>query len=416
MLSTLLYRSHISGHVLPAQLDDMISHASFKNEDASVTGILLFDGTHFFQLLEGPEEAVSEIFATICKDLRHHNIVELMHDYAPARRFGRVGMEIFDLRTQSEDTVLQAVLDKGTSRYRLTYDDRALQFLCTFVQAREKDNYLELPPAGVWCFSPKAASLNGEVIALPDCKEVGFTFQPIVDPMSLHISSYEAALCGPEGNSPITYFSRVIQKNIYEADFEAQLLAVSVAHKLGLGNVTLTLKFLPMTLVTVPDVVGRLLEVVEANGMVPEQLTIAISENSEKTREENFAAVIILIKASGMRLVIDDFGSGSAGLLLMTQFQPEKIMIHKDIISDVHASGPKQAIVQAIIKFCSSLEISVIATGIEKPEEWMWLDAAGISYFQGNLFAVPARNAFPSVNWPELDIGNNNFGNTQDVV
>jgi len=416
MLSTLLYRSRISDHVLPALLENMISQASCKNEEASVTGILLFDGTHFFQLLEGPEEAVVRIFTTICQDRRHHNIVELMHDYAPARRFGRVGMEIFDLRTQSQDTVLQAVLDKGTSKYRLSYDDRALQFLCTFVQAREKDNYLELPPSGVWSFPPKPARDNGEVIALPQCNEVGFSFMPIIDPLSLHISSYEAALCAPEGNSPIAYFSRVIQKNIYEADFEAQMLAVSVAQKLGLGDTSLTLKFLPMTLVTVPDVVRRLLEVVAENAMVPEQIVIAISENSEKTREDNFAAVITNIKASGMRLVIDDFGSGSAGLLLLTLFQPEKIMIDKDIIRNVHTSGPKQAIVLAIIKFCSSLEISVIATGIEKPEEWMWLDAAGISHFQGKLFAHPGQNSFPTVSWPEPDDGSNNFENFQDVI
>ena len=416
MLSTLIYRSHISDHVLPDHLDYMISHASSKNENASVTGILLFDGMHFFQLLEGPEQAISGIFATICKDPRHHNIVKLMHDYAPARRFGKVGMEIFDLRTQSEDTVLEAVLNKGTSKYRLTYDDRALQFLCTFVQAREKDNYLDLPPPGLWCFSPNTPDDNIEVSAFPESQELGFTFEPIIDPLSLQISSYVAALCGPEGHSPVSYFSRIIEKNIYEADFEAQLLAVTVANKLGLGDLTLTLKFLPMTLVTVPDLVRRLLETIARNGMVPEQITITISENSEKTREDNFASVIILIKASGMRLVIDDFGSGSAGLLLLTRFQPEKIMIDKDIIRDIHISGPKQAIVQAIIKFCSSLEISVIASGIEKSEEWMWLDAAGISHFQGNLFARPTRNAFPNVNWPELANGNNNFGITQDIV
>jgi hypothetical protein len=51
--------------------------------------------------------------------------------------------------------VLQQVLDKGTTRYQLTYNDRPLQFFRTFVEATEKANYFELPPADSWDFVPK---------------------------------------------------------------------------------------------------------------------------------------------------------------------------------------------------------------------------------------------------------------------
>ncbi len=75
------------------------------------------------------------IYRAICQDPRHYNIVELLCDYAPARRFGKAGMELFDLRLHERDDVLQAVFDKGTSKFQLTYDDRALQFFRTFVLA-----------------------------------------------------------------------------------------------------------------------------------------------------------------------------------------------------------------------------------------------------------------------------------------
>ena len=71
------------------------------------------------------------IYRAICQDPRHYNIVELLCDYAPARRFGKAGME-FDLRLHERDDVLQAVFDKGTSKFQLTYDDRATIFR-TFV-------------------------------------------------------------------------------------------------------------------------------------------------------------------------------------------------------------------------------------------------------------------------------------------
>ncbi|STT85207.1 BLUF domain/cyclic diguanylate phosphodiesterase (EAL) domain protein [Klebsiella pneumoniae] len=50
-------------------------------------------------------------------------------------------MELFDLREHDREEVLQAVMDRGTSKYQLTYDDRALQFFRTFVEATEKANY-----------------------------------------------------------------------------------------------------------------------------------------------------------------------------------------------------------------------------------------------------------------------------------
>lgn len=54
-------------------------------------------------------------------------------------------MELFDLREHDREEVLQTILDKGTSRYQLTYNDRALQFFRTFVEATEKENYFEDP-------------------------------------------------------------------------------------------------------------------------------------------------------------------------------------------------------------------------------------------------------------------------------
>lgn len=402
MLLTLVYRSHISDSVLPASLEEMVSRANIGNERNSITGILLFDGMHFFQLLEGPEEAVDAIYNTICSDQRHNNVVVLMRDYAPSRRFGNVGMELFDLRHHHEDVVLQAVLDKGTSKYRLTYEDRALQFLCTFVQAREKENYLEILPADSWSFIADESLKPEAGFIFPEMKDYSFTYQPIVDPLSREITAYEARLCGPGGCSPMEYFSALSRTTIYEADLKTKKLAFALAQKMGISDKTLTIKLLPMTLVRVPDAIGFLVHEITAHGLVPEQIVVAITENGVVTREDNFVAALQQLKASGMRLAIDDFGAGSAGLLLLTQCQPEKIMIDRNMICDIHTSGPKQAIVQAIIRFCSSLEISVIATGVEKAEEWMWLDAAGVCNFQGSLFASPRLNGAPVVAWPEV--------------
>ncbi len=152
MLTTIIYRSHICDNVSFKSIEAMVARANERNGQADVTGILLFNGTHFFQLIEGPEEKVQDIYQHICQDPRHYNLVELLCDYAPSRRFGKVGMELFDLREHDREEVLQAVMDRGTSKYQLTYDDRALQFFRTFVEATEKANYFEIPSADSWVF------------------------------------------------------------------------------------------------------------------------------------------------------------------------------------------------------------------------------------------------------------------------
>ncbi|BAN98118.1 diguanylate phosphodiesterase [Plautia stali symbiont] len=157
-----------------------------------------------------------------------------------------------------------------------------------------------------------------------------------------------------------------------------------------------------MSLVTVPNAVEFLLQEIAANGLVPEQIVVEVTENEIISRAEEFTAEVRKLKAAGISLPLDDFGAGFAGLSLLSKFQPDKIKIDREIISDVHKSGPKQAIVHAIIKCCASLEMVVIAEGVEKAEEWMWLEAVGVSQFQGYLFARPQFNGFPTVAWPEI--------------
>ncbi|KAJ9432694.1 MULTISPECIES: diguanylate phosphodiesterase [Enterobacterales] len=402
MLTTILYRSHLHDHVPIKTLEDMVAKANRKNKNSDVTGILLFDGLHFFQLLEGPRDAVQGIYQRICQDARHHNLVELMHDFAPERRFGKVGMELFDLREHDKDTVLQAVLDKGTSRYQLTYKDRALQFLRTFVVARDKENYFEIPPASTWEFIPDDEWLNELDDLDQSVQDCRFAFQPIIDPFARRVTSLEALIRTPNGGSPEEYFSAFGGEAIYHADIQSKRLAFNVASKLGIGEHRLSINLLPMSLVTVPNAVDFLLAEIKASGLVPQQVIVEVTENEIISRSDEFAAEVRKLKAAGISLALDDFGAGFAGLSLLSKFQPDKIKIDREIIRDVHKSGPKQAIMHAIIKCCASLEIAVIAEGVEQAEEWMWLEAAGISQFQGFLFAHPLLNGFPAVAWPEI--------------
>lgn len=399
MLTTLIYRSHIADDVPVKILGEMVARASMNNAAHDVTGILLFNGTHFFQLLEGPEKGVMAVYARICADKKHHNLVKLMRDYAPRRRFGNAGMELFDLRDHTQSTVLEAVLERGTSRYQLTYEDRALQFLRTFVLATERVDYFEVLPAEFWQFQPDARAVAPQLSAEDIADRVVFAFQPIVDPLAREVVAVEAIL---PATAAAEMPAAVTAQEKYQRDLQVKKNAFDQAVKLGIDNLRFSVNLLPMTLVEVPGALTLLLNTIADSGLIPEQVTVEISENEILSRTDDFALAIHRLKSSGISLTIDNFGAGSAGLLLLSHVQPERIKIASEIIRDVHKRGPNQAIVLAIMKCCSSLEIAVTADGVEQPEEWMWLEAAGISSFQGSLFAAPALGSIPVVSWPEL--------------
>ena len=399
MLTTIIYRSHICDNVSIKSLDSMVAEANVKNGQEEVSGILLFNGTHFFQLLEGPEEKVEGIYRRICTDPRHHNLVELLRDHGPTRRFGKIGMELFDLREYDRDEVLQVVLDKGTTKYQLTYDDRALHFFRTFVEATEKENYYEIPAAESWDFVTEGeASYPDTPLARAECS---FAFQPVIDPFAKEIVSVEALLRTPSGESPAVYFDGLSREEMYSTDLLSKRIAFAMAGRLRLRGRTLSINLLPMTLVNIPGAVEFLLTEIESNGLIPEQIIVEFTESEAISRVDEFTDSVRKLKSAGIRVAIDHFGAGFAGLLLLAQFQPDRIKINRQLVKDIHKHGPKQAIVQAIIKCCNSLEIAISAVGVEQPEEWMWLESAGIIHFQGNLFASPCLGGIPAVAWPE---------------
>ncbi|WAD31844.1 diguanylate phosphodiesterase [Citrobacter braakii] len=401
MLTTIIYRSHLRDDAPLKALEDMVTAANIKNRRSNVTGILLFNGHHFFQLLEGPEEQVKEIYRCICNDPRHHNIVELMCDYAPARRFGKVGMELFDLQKHERNDVLQAVLNKGTSKFQLTYDDRALQFFRTFVLATEKSSYFEIPAPDYWSFITDNTCTILDESTLPSDTDFSFAFQPIIDPMSQRVIALEALIRGKDGETPAAYFDKFKPEDVYTADLQSKKTAFAMASALKLNHKMLSVNLLPMTLVNKPDAVSFLINEIAAHGLVPEQIIVEFTESEVISRFDTFAQAVKSLKAAGICVAIDHFGAGFAGLQLLSRFQPDRIKISRELITDVHKSGPRQAIIQAIIKCCASLEIMISAVGVEKPEEWMWLESAGIEIFQGNLFAKACLNGIPSVAWPE---------------
>lgn len=108
-----------------------------------------------------------------------------------------------------------------------------------------------------------------------------------------------------------------------------------MAHALELGDKMISINLLPMTLVNEPDAVSLLNEI-KANALVPEQIIVEFTESEVISRFDEFAEAIKSLKAAGISVAIDHFGAGFAGLLLLSRFQPDRIKISQELITNVH--------------------------------------------------------------------------------
>lgn len=117
--------------------------------------------------------------------------------------------------------------------------------------------------------------------------------------------------------------------------------AFTAAYAANIGVQTLCINLLPMTLVMIPDAVEQLLADIEANGFVPEQVVIEFTESEIMPQMDAFTDAIRQLKSAGIKLAIDDFGVGFAGLQLLAQFQPERLKINPSLIRGIHKSGPQ---------------------------------------------------------------------------
>lgn len=225
-----------------------------------------------------------------------------------------------------------------------------------------------------------------------------FAFQPIVDVNACTVFSYEALIRGRGGESADSILGQVPAGRMLLFDQQARVEAIGLAARLEIGC-HLNLNFIPQSLQS-PASILTTLEAADLARLPYNRLILEITEGAVIDDRAQFAEVINKYRGLGIIVAIDDFGAGYSGLNLLADFQPDQIKLDMKLVRGIEHRGPRQAIVRAISQVCTDLGIDVIAEGVETLEEYGWLVNEGFRLFQGYLFAKPAFESFPEVNYP----------------
>ncbi|MCL5043269.1 MAG: EAL domain-containing protein [Gammaproteobacteria bacterium] len=251
--------------------------------------------------------------------------------------------------------------------------------------------------------------MNRDESTLPPCSacrdgdglDFDFTmaFQPIVDMRNHSAFAYEALVRGTDGSGAGSILSRVNEKNRYAFDQSCRVTAVKLAAELGVPCF-ISINFLPNAVYQAATCIRATLEAARTYNFPTDRLIFEITENEELVDKQHLKSIITEYKRQGFKTAIDDFGAGYSGLNLLAEFQPDIIKLDMALVRDIDQDKVRQAIVQGILGVCKSLEIDVIAEGIETAAELELLHHLGVNLFQGYLFAKPGFEHLPEVCWP----------------
>ena len=119
-LSTLVYVSTATAELDRDALHGLVSAARARNADLGVTGYLVYDGTGFAQLLEGPAESIDALWKSISRDPRHRDLSVVVHEDSTLRCFGgwSMGASNLDAASAAAARAMRGVLADF-------FDDRA---------------------------------------------------------------------------------------------------------------------------------------------------------------------------------------------------------------------------------------------------------------------------------------------------
>ncbi|WP_307804839.1 EAL domain-containing protein [Streptomyces sp. VRA16 Mangrove soil] len=222
-------------------------------------------------------------------------------------------------------------------------------------------------------------------------------YQPVVDLATHDVVGFEALVRWPDdphGTVPPEQFVALAEETGHIASLGAWVLRNAATGAARLQCVAPGTP--PYVSVNVSarqfreaDFVDQVRAALGTPGLIPGSLQLELTETVLMRRDKQIDTVVQSVKDLGVRIAVDDFGTGFSSLRYLREFPIDVLKIDKSFIDDIVTDARQVALVEGIVGIARTLGLTVIAEGIEDPAQHRLLAGMGCRFGQGFLYARP---------------------------
>jgi EAL domain-containing protein (putative c-di-GMP-specific phosphodiesterase class I)/GGDEF domain-containing protein len=221
-------------------------------------------------------------------------------------------------------------------------------------------------------------------------------FQPVVDLAKGRLVGAEALLRWRHptaGMVPPSHFVPILEDAGLTDEFGMWTLNAACREARnwqlqGLEGMTMAVN-LSATQLHDPELKSMITRTLARHKLRPQALELELTETAATEDAERTFALFGELRAMGISLAIDDFGSGYSSLSYVKNLPFDKLKIDREFVIEVHDRRDSQAICRSLIELARGLEIKLLAEGVETAEEVQLLRSFGCTLFQGYFFSRP---------------------------
>jgi len=222
-------------------------------------------------------------------------------------------------------------------------------------------------------------------------EQIDVLYQPLIEPDSGRIVSAEALARSPIVADAQLLFARASSSGLAERLsrlVQRKALRSAAVWEGPLRHIGVSINLLPAD-ISRAGYDSWLLDEIKTCGIDPARVTVEITENALLVDEEAVAGRLTRLREEGIRIAVDDFGTGYASLAYLTSLPLDAIKIDRGLVADIVGGERDRIVVKAMIHLARELDLKVVVEGVETTGQLTLLAEWGCDLYQGFLGAGP---------------------------
>ena len=220
-------------------------------------------------------------------------------------------------------------------------------------------------------------------------EQVDVLFQPLIEPGSGRVVGAEALARSPIAADAQLLFARATAGGLEERLsrlVQRKALRTAAAWEGPLKNLSLSINILPAD-ISREGYEAWLLDEIGAAGIDPRRIMAEITESALLIDRVQVAERLTELRNAGLRIAVDDFGTGYASLAYLTSLPLDAIKIDRGLIADLVGGERDRIVVKALIHLARELDLKVVVEGVETAAQLALIADWGCDLYQGFLGA-----------------------------